>query len=391
MSEQPRIGLVLSGGGARGAYEVGVLSWIADHRPAVLDHLRVVTGASVGAVNGMFIASRGCTPAAVHELVEVWRGLRMERLLRVSGGRLLRMLGTAGMRLWRRQQASPAVGLFEAGGLAELIGDSILWRSLHREVQRGRLDAVAVAATEIGSGRTHLFVDQRPDLPPPRWPHDRTMVGVATPLEPAHVLASMSIPFLFAPVRVGDCWYTDGGIRQNTPLSPALRLGANRLLAVSLAGPDERPETPGVFPGLGQLLGKLFNSLFIDRMMWDLDRLDRINDVLRSAERVGGEGFLDRLRAELARIRRRPYRPVDYVRITPSVDLGAVAARVLRQPGALRASFSGPMQALLTSDNMAAADAASYLLFDGDFAVEAMAVGRADAERHASDFDVLLA
>ncbi len=389
MGDPTKLGIVLSGGGARGAYEVGVLWWIADNRPQVLDHIRVVTGASVGAVNGMFIASRGCTPQAVRELVEVWRGLRLEKLMHFSALRLARILGSGGVRMLRRGQRSPPVGVFEATGLQELIAESILWEHLHEVVQSGRLDAVGVTATEIGTGRTHIFVDHCPTKPTPRWPHDRTMVGISEQLRPEHVLASTSIPFLFAPVRVGDFWYTDGSVRQNTPLSPALRLGAERLLAVSLGGPDTRPETPGVFPGLGQLLGKLFNSLFLDRLMWDLDRLDRINDVLEAGDQVGGDDFLVRLQAELMRLGRRPYRPVRYVNIIPTGDIGAIAARRLREPDAMR-RFGAPMRSLLASDNLAAADAASYLLFDGGFADLLIDLGRHDAAAYADALDDLV-
>ncbi len=389
MGDPTKLGIVLSGGGARGAYEVGVLWWIADNRPQVLDHIRVVTGASVGAVNGMFIASRGCTPQAVRELVEVWRGLRLEKLMHFSALRMARILGSGGVRMLRRGQQSPPLGLFEATGLQELIAESILWEHLHEVVQSGRLDAVGVTATEIGTGRTHIFVDHCPTKPTPRWPHDRTMVGISEQLRPEHVLASTSIPFLFAPVRVGDFWYTDGSVRQNTPLSPALRLGAERLLAVSLGGPDTRPETPGVFPGLGQLLGKLFNSLFLDRLMWDLDRLDRINDVLEAGDQVGGDDFLVRLQAELMRLGRRPYRPVRYVNIIPTGDIGAIAARRLREPDAMR-RFGAPMRSLLASDNLAAADAASYLLFDGGFADLLIDLGRHDAAAYADALDDLV-
>ena len=114
---RPRIGLVLSGGGARGAYEVGVLSWLADHAPEVLDAVRVVTGASVGAVNGAFIVSRGVTPASVAELVDVWRGLRVDRVLRFSPGHAARMVWSSGTR-WLAGGTSPPVGLFRGTALA---------------------------------------------------------------------------------------------------------------------------------------------------------------------------------------------------------------------------------------------------------------------------------
>lgn len=381
-------GLVLSGGGARGAYEVGVLQWIAHNRPDVLAGVRVASGASVGAINGAFLASRGFSPESVDELVDVWEGLRFEEVMRFSPGHIARMVAATGTR-FARGGTSPPVGIFRGRALSKLITRTIAWHELHRHIRRGRVDAVAVAATDIGSGRTHLFVEHSDRIPTPRWPHDRSMVAQTTALKPSHVLASCAIPFIFSPVQVGDYWYTDGGVRQNTPLSPALRLGAKRLLVVSLGAPDERVDTPGVFPGLGQLLGKLFNSLFLDRMMWDLDRLDRINDVILAGLATYGDDFLSRIHVELKQRGRRPYQPIPYVAISPSADIGVIAARVLREPGLLHTPLNRPMAAILASDNMSAADAASYLLFDGGFCRELIQLGRADAAANAHQFDVL--
>lgn len=382
MSSLPRIGLVLSGGGARGAFEVGVLRWIAEHRPEILDAIRVVCGASVGAVNGAFLASRGVTPEAVHELASMWRDLSLDRIARLSGVRSARMMGAGVGRLLGRER-SPAIGFFDTRRFEELIQEHIDWTGLDHQVRSGRLDGVALAATELGGGQTHLFVRHGPHVPHPRWPNDGSLVAIDTPLRHAHVLASASLPFLFAPVPVGDYWYTDGGIRQNTPLSPALRLGADRLLVLQMGGLTEEVTPQGDFPGLGQLLGKLFNSLFLDRLRWDLDRLDRINDVLAAGCDVWGEAFLERIQQGLRQRGRRPYSPVHYVNVRPSVDVGAIAARILREPGRLHSRLAPPMRALLTSDNLAAGDAASYLLFDGGFARELMARGWHDAAEQA--------
>jgi NTE family protein len=381
---RPRIGLVLSGGGARGAYEVGVLTWLADYAPGVLDAIRVVTGASVGAVNGTFLASRGLTPSSTRALMKVWRGLKVEQVLRFSARHATRMLWSSGS-AWCGRSASAPVGFFHGSALVDLIRDEVRWGGISRQIANGRLDGVAVATTEIGSGRTHLFVEHSPLIPHPRWPHDPSLVAKSGPIRPEHVLASTAIPLIFAPVQIGEHWYTDGAIRQNTPISPALRLGAERLLVLSSAGPHEAPEAPGEFPGLGQLLGKLFNSLFLDRLQWDLDRMDRLNDVLEAGRRAYGDGFPERLREGLRAIGRRPYHPVQYVTIQPTTDVGVLAADVLKQPGRLRSRFSRPLERLLTSNSQRAADAASYLLFDGGFASELMDLGRADAAARADD------
>ena len=381
MKIAPNIGLVLSGGGARGAYELGVLQWIAEHQPEVLSAIRVLTGSSVGAVNATYLASHGVTPQSVADLAEIWRGLQMSDVLDASYTRMLRILGAGTRRLFGRS-ASPVTGIFKADGLRDLVESRIDWDRLHERLESSELDALAVAATDIATGGTHLFVHHSPRIPAPRWPNDRSMVGHTVRMAPEHVLASTSLPLLFSPVEVEGRWYTDGGIRQNTPLSPALRLGANRLLVISLGGPDQSVDRPGTFPGIGQLVGKLLNSLFLDRMRWDIDRLDRINDVLDAGTRVYGETFLPRIQEQLGRLGRRPYAPIPYVNIKPRGDIGQLAARLMREVPALGDALSRPMKALLTSDNMAAADAASYLLFDGRYADSLIEEGYRDAAEY---------
>ncbi|MBD90177.1 MAG: hypothetical protein CL940_07555 [Deltaproteobacteria bacterium] len=381
MTSVPQIGLVLSGGGARGAYELGVLQWIAEHEPEVLSSIRVLTGSSVGAVNAAYLASHGVSPSAVTSLVELWCSLEMSDVLDASYLRMLRILGSGTRRLFGRG-ATPATGIFRVDGLRELVQREIAWPRLHERLASGELDALAVAATDIATGGTHLFVHHSPQLPVPRWPHDRSMIGHTVEMRPEHVLASTSLPLLFSPVKVEGRWYTDGGIRQNTPLSPALRLGANRLVVISLGGPDQSVERPGTFPGIGQLVGKLLNSLFLDRMRWDLDRLDRINDVLDAGTREFGESFLPRIQEQLGRLGRRPYAPIPYVNIKPSGDIGQLAARLMREVPALGDALSRPMRSLLMSDNLAAADAASYLLFDGRYAAALIEEGYRDAGKY---------
>ncbi|MCB9726991.1 MAG: patatin-like phospholipase family protein [Deltaproteobacteria bacterium] len=390
MAGRPRIALVLSGGGARGAYEVGVLNWIAVHRPAILEHITVITGSSVGAINGCFLASRGLTPDAVLELEDLWANLEIGGVLTFSTLHAARIFGAGARRLVARHGHSPATGFFETSRFEQLVRDAVLWDRIPDLVRQGRFDSVAVTATEIGSGGTHIFADHRHDMPAPRWPHDRSLIGHTARIRLEHVLASASIPFLFPPVRIGDFWYTDGGLRQNTPLSPALRLGADRLLVVALAARSARVEVPGVFPGLGQLLGKLFNSLFLDRMAWDLDRLDRINDLLTAGTRLYGTEFIPKLQSELGRFGRRPYDIVRYVSIRPGADVGMMAARVLREPHRMHTVMSGPMRSMLASDNLASADAASFVLFDGAFARDLMSLGMQDAAASATQLDSLL-
>jgi NTE family protein len=378
------IALVLSGGGARGAYEVGVLSYIADHLPEVLAKVRIVMGTSVGAVNGAFLASRELRPEAVRELVRLWRGLAIDDLIAIDRTGLRDLLAAGGKRLVGRTVKSPPIGVLKVDGIVRLIGDRVDWRGLRKVVRSRRLDAVGFAATDLATGRTHLFVDHTDDIKP-RWGRgEDAPIAVRTPLGPAHVLASAAIPILFPPVSVGGRWYMDGGVRNNTPLSPALGLGADALLVVSVRAAVEAHKFPAhdEFSGFGQILGKVLDSVFLDRVVFDLDRLTRINDLVGALEESGGALAVARVHAALARMGRPNYRKIRFVHVHPSRDLGAIASEKLgsvKVGGPL--SVARLLRALFQDDAGETGDAASFLLFDGGFAGALIDAGRADAAK----------
>ncbi len=381
------VGLVLSGGGARGAYEVGALLHVADELPHLLERVRVVSGTSVGAVNGTFLASRGLTPDAVRDLAAIWRSLDIDHVVGFNPRQASQFLTTGGLRLIGRKIPSPALGLFSVDGMSKLVSASVDWRRLRHNVRSGRFDAVSVAATDIASGDTILFCAHEPSVVP-RWSvSDPSLVPRHVVLRPHHVLASAAIPVLFPPVRVSSRWYMDGGIRYNTPLSPALSLGAGALLIVSVRAAHEVnvEAPPGEFPGMGQVIGKLLDSMFLDRVAWDLDRLTRINDMISALETSAPEA-IPKLHDELVRRGRRPYRYIPFADVRPSYDLGALAAEHLKRAAkASRLSFARFLKMLFLDDAGTTGDAASFLLFDGHYAEELMRAGREDAAAaHAS-------
>jgi len=384
-----KLALVLSGGGARGAFEVGVLRWLARERPEFFDRVRIVTGSSVGAINAAYLASHGMTPDAVESLANIWENLKVSELIGFGPRHILGRLTK-----WRQRFVDgqvPGQGWLRTEGYENLIIEAVDWSRLNRVVKEGTLDAVAVAATEVRSGRTHIFVSHHEEVSTPIWPFDGSMIGWRSPIGPEHVLASASLPFLFSPVEIEGHWFCDGGLRQNTPLSPALRLGANKLLAVSLkkTSADEE-ESPEHFPGFGQLLGKLFNSLFLDRLLWDLDRLSRINTLLACIEQLHGKESIPDLQAELVKRGRRPYQHVEFVGVRPSADIGKIAGEMLRPPHQLNTELGFLMRRILGGGSSGVSDAASYLLFDGAFASRLMDLGGQDAANCATDIDRLL-
>ncbi len=379
------IGLVLSGGGARGAYEVGVLTYLAEHHPDLLAKVRVITGSSVGAVNGVYLASHGLTAESVFELAELWKNLSIDALLSLSSFDALRMIGAAPLRLLRRNARTPTKGLLDAEGLWRLVSRSIDWSGLHRRVQSGRFDAVAVLATDLSSGKSHVFVESRPGIASPADSSEAHFLPVR--LGRPHVLASAAIPLLFSPVRVHGRWYIDGGVRNNTPFSAALRLAADGLMIVNVRGANlPLPESTD-FPGIGQIVGKLLDAIFLDRVGFDLDRLRRINDFLETAE---GLGELERFQRELVARGRPHYRQIPFAVVSPARDLGAVAASYVSGSTRLRSvSFMRVLNALFANDAHTSGDAASFLLFDGEYAKELIATGYQDARAERQSIELL--
>ncbi len=376
-----KIGLVLSGGGARGAYEVGVLLHVAEHLPEVLDAICVISGTSAGAVNGAFLAANGLTREGIHHLASIYRSLKLDELVSFNRKGMRELLRAGGLRLLGRQEVSPPVGVLGVDGIAKLVTQNGNFRNLRATIRSGRLHGVAFAATDIATGKTALFVDHSPDVVP-RWSKGVDAPNVIkTTLGPSHIMASAAIPMLFPPVRVGTRWYMDGGLRNNTPLGPALCLGADALFILSvrsvteshLASPD------GTFPGFGQILGKVLDSVFLDRILFDLDRLTRINDIVESIEELGGE-TLDKARSVLANHNRPSYRRVPYAHVRPAKDLGGMASdsldRLAREGG--RLSFARVLKALFEDDTGTSGDGASFLLFDGGYADELLRAGQAD-------------
>ncbi|HTL35093.1 MAG TPA: patatin-like phospholipase family protein [Kofleriaceae bacterium] len=402
---RPKIGFVLSGGGSRGAYEAGIIHYLRTDLAKRLGRqvpIDIVTGTSVGAINAAYLAATMDQPenqAAM--LTSAWRSLRIEELISLKAKDMVR-----GVRmLLGGDPPPPPPGSFRYGGLLDTSGlerfviRAIPWRGIEKNLRNKSLHAMSVSATHVGTGHTVVFLSSGEPVPR-EWSRDPFVRHRAARIGPRHVLASAAIPMLFPAVKIGEEYFTDGGLRQNTPMSPAIRLGADRLLLVSLKHVKKEPkqleqERIEAYPKPLFLAGKALNALMLDHTEYDLMRMQRINMILEAGNASFGSRFEEMMNHELVRLRGAPLRRIQAVHIRPSEDIGAIAADFaaagkVKVTGQIAKRLIGR---LAGGEARHESDLLSYLLFDGEFAAELIDLGRRDAAKKedelASLFDVL--
>lgn len=392
-------GLVLSGGGARGAYEAGVLSGIVDVMGFAADDptpFQVFSGTSVGAINATWAAAhahRG--DLDVSGLREQWRRLSLDTHLRLD------LPGLLGLRSRAAQVAARFgidVDLGERWGrsvvdprpLERIVEGGIPWDRLHDNVRAGVVHAAIVAALQIRTGRTAMFAELAPGVHF-RPSRDPRRYASPEPLTADHVLASAAIPFLFPSRRVEGDYYCDGGLRFNTPIAPALRCGAERLVVVSLlSSPAVQAEHPEVqdqrvqaYPHLRFLAGKLVNALLLDSVDYDMYVLDRFNRLLDTLESALDPAQLLEVQKVLEETRGMSYRYVDILYFRPSEDIGQIAAAHARRAG--HGSSTIRAATWMFRSGTFEDDLLSFMFFDGDFAERLIELGRKDVAARADD------
>lgn len=372
---------MLAGGGARGAYEAGVLSFVFGELPASLGlkpEIDFICGTSVGAVNGTFLASVVDDPVTgVGHLGQLWTQIRLGDVMHFGVRQASRL-----HRVLTGSEKGESVGLLDARPLAALVEREVRWRRLTRNIRSGRLRALTLTTTHVATGRPTLWVDAAPNVPLP-ISLPRNVEVRASRIRAEHVLASAAIPVLFPPVRVGLDLHCDGGLRLNTPMAPAVHLGAERLLVVGMAsaiGSGAPSLHPGQAPGAAFLLGKVLNAFLLDHVTTNLEELARLNSLIDAGERAYGSDFTARINAELAAHGEQPRRRLRALAIRPSLDLGRLAGEHMREEqGIVKRELGTAMLRLLDIGEGADADLASYLLFDGAYAARLVELGRDDA------------
>ena len=399
-SETPKIAVVMSGGGARGAYEAGVLEYLLDEFPARLGRpvrFDIITGTSVGAIHACYLAAAQGDAGTGTRLADIWRSFTLDTVFPVRPSDLVRVpwrlsgLGGVGAVLPGGDDAAPErlPGLFDTRWLDAIVLEQVPWPRIRRNIDAGHLHALAISATEIATGRSVVFVESGDA--PIDWGRDPFVIARPAHIGPQHALASASIPLFFAAIRIGRTYYCDGGLRLNTPLAPALRLGADRILVIGLRHPATPAEEDRIarrreanFLSPTYLAGKALNALLLDRIETDVDRMRLFNAVLETGVEAYGPEFLERINEPIVKLRNRPYRIVRDVFLRPSEDLGVIASEAMRRgvrSHGVRSWLSQNIARYAARGAIGEADLLSYLFFDKAYTEPLIELGRQDAKR----------
>jgi NTE family protein len=360
--EPHKLGLVLTGGGARSAYQVGVLKGLTDLlRRGSACPFPIITGTSAGAVSAIALASDAAHfRRSVFAIENVWREFRVHHVFKAdalsmfkSGLHWLLAFMTGG---WL---VRPPHSLFDNTPLWELLKIKLNFDGIPRSVYKQHLQAIGICSTCYGDADSVTFYTGASEVVP--WARVARK-GARTSLTLDHLMASLAIPFLFRPVWLHDAYFGDGAMRQTSPLSPAIHLGATRLFIVGVNDPSPTgatPKTAPIEPTFGQMFGFMLDSLFMDQLHADLERIKRYNETSATSG----------------------LRNIESLVMTPTQDVNEIARRHARElPRALRALLR-----TLGANNSASSMLLSYLLFERGFTRELIALGYADTQARAGE------
>ncbi|MBX2986455.1 MAG: patatin-like phospholipase family protein [Bdellovibrionaceae bacterium] len=363
-----KIGLVLSGGGARGAYQVGVLKGVSEilRKHQIQPDIRIYTGVSAGAINASFLASQSQDfHEGVSQLVKLWSNLTTDDVFNSDAVHMgkIAMTWATELGFGALVGTTPGRALLDTGPLRQLLKKNLDTDGIARNLEAGHFDALAITAVSYAASNSVTFLQSRDDLA--HWDKARRR-SVKTAINVDHVMASSAIPLLFPPAQVDGGWFGDGCVRNLEPCSAALKLGADRLLVIGVrkrGGTIQEAYSivqAAEAPSVARVVNLILNAVLLDGVERDIEYIERVNEFIR----LTPEGNRGQFK----------YRAIEHAIVSPSADIGQIAAgKTSRLPRLVRYLIKG----LGGLDD--AAEIVSYLLFSPDFCQQLIEIGCQDA------------